>query len=278
MNDSQADITYYLYSKYLKKKKRIDIFLPQNYLKTDEGTYNLVLMNDGQDAPRLRLAETLRHLHRERMIEEVIWVGIHADADRMHEYGVAKEADYANRGDRADAYTQFIVQELLPFLHIQFEVSVKPSDTAFVGFSLGALSAFDIVWQHPHIFGKVGAFSASFWWRSKALDDGYTDSDRIMHRIVREGSYQQGLKFWFEVGTRDETSDRNNSGIIDAIEDTLDLIQELESKGYTGTDIKYVEIQEGEHNPETWAKVLPNFTLWAFPRKSHTHHSGKVFL
>ena len=47
--------------------------------------------------------------------------------------------------------------------------------------------------------------------------------------------------------------------------DTLDLIRELENLGYQRhQDIRYVEVQDGEHNPETWAGVMPDFLKWAF--------------
>ena len=37
--------------------------------------------------------------------------------------------------------------------------------------------------------------------------------------------YFPGLKFFFQCGNMDETMDRNKNGIIDSIDDTLDLIQ-----------------------------------------------------
>ena len=73
------------------------------------------------------------------------------------------------------------------------------------------------------------------------------------------------MKFWFEAGTNDEKSDRNNNGIIDAIEDTLDLISELKTKGYKkDLDLVYKEVEYGEHNTNTWKMVLPEFLMWAF--------------
>ncbi len=58
-----------------------------------------------------------------------------------------------------------------------------------------------------------------------------------MHQIVRQSSKRDGMKFWFEAGTKDEAHDRNKSGTIDAIEDTQDLIRELNAIGYTDKDI-----------------------------------------
>ena len=48
------------------------------------------------------------------------------------------------------------------------------------------------------------------------------------------------MKFFFECGTADEKEDRNENGVIDSIDDTLDLIATLKNKGYdSGKDISY---------------------------------------
>ena len=137
--------------------------------------------------------------------------------------------------------------------------------TAYAGFSLGGLSALDIAWNNADLFNKAGVFSGSFWWRSKELGKGYTDADRIAHAMIRETENKPELKFWLQTGTLDETADRNKNGIIDSIDDTIDLVKELEAKGYTRPeDIRYVEMVGGSHNAETWAKAMPKFLVWAF--------------
>ena len=90
-----------------------------------------------------------------------------------------------------------------------------------------------------------------------------------MHRQVREGHYAPWLKFFFEVGTLDETADRNNNGVIDSIDDALGLIDELAAKGYDKTsDIKYVELQDGRHDVPTWANAFPAFLKWGWAYNS----------
>ena len=72
------------------------------------------------------------------------------------------------------------------------------------------------------------------------------------------------MRFWFQTGTLDESCDRNNNGVIDSIDDTLDLITELKLLGYGDEDIKYLEVEGGKHHPKTWKGVLPDFLEWAF--------------
>jgi enterochelin esterase-like enzyme len=260
------DATHEVNSRFLKMRKRIDIFLPPTYHQQPSHYFRLVIMNDGQDVKSLKIKENLDRLHLNQEIHPTILVAVHA-TQRIQEYGTAGHPDYANRGSKARSYTNFVVHELIPFLTHHYRLIKTPETTAILGFSLGGLSAFDIAWNNPHIFGRVGVCSGSFWWRRHSENDDLAQIDRIMHDIVRKGYKKEGLKFWFEAGTNDETADRNHNGIIDAIEDTLDLIAELILKGYDNQkDIKYLEVHGGEHNQRTWALVVPDFLKWAFGR------------
>ncbi|AKD58580.1 alpha/beta hydrolase [Spirosoma radiotolerans] len=248
----------------LNRTVHLTIILPPNYHSTDIA-YPVLYLNDGQDLSRLHMTSVLDSLYQKMAIRPFVLVGIHA-GDRIQEYGTAARADYMNRGSKAALYTDFVLTELLPYIKKQYRVRTEPDQSVFAGFSLGGLSAFDIVFHHPERFSRAGVFSGSFWWRSKSTADGYRDeTDRIMHDLVRKGAYHRNLKFWFETGTEDETSDRNNNGIIDAIDDTTDLMDELVKKGYHREQaIRYVEIKGGKHNQETWSAIMPDFLTWAF--------------
>lgn len=249
-------------SVFLKREVTCSLLVPDVFNELNK--INLLLLNDGQESDNLQLKTTLENLYDNQQIGPTIVAAIHA-GERIQEYGVAGTPDFKGRGSKAAAYTSFITQELVPKL--QELIGMKTFGTiAFAGFSLGGLSALDIVLNNPQLFDKVGAFSGSFWWRSKDLNEGYNaEQDRIAHRIVRQKEHQPGLKFWFQTGTKDEASDRNGNGIIDSMDDTVDLIKTLETKGYSRpADIGYVEIINGQHNVETWAKAMPKFLRWAF--------------
>ena len=139
-----------------------------------------------------------------------------------------------------------------------------------VGCLWGGLSAFDIGYRHPASFAKIGVFSGSFWWRKKAyVKSDVADRSRILLDVIRDSKFALHLQFWFQTGTEDEKADRNNNGVIDSIDDTLDLIKELKEKGYSYPgDITYVEITGGKHDLPTWEKIFPQFVKWAFGRKA----------
>ncbi len=254
-----------LYSRFLKRNVNVDIFYPLHKESGKKDNIPTLFLNDGQDARQLRLEKTLTSRYRNKSFTDIAVVGIHA-GDRINEYGTAGTPDYMGRGWKAGQYTSFFIEELLPFIQQEYRLGLDYMQTAIGGFSLGGLSAMDIAWHHPEHFSKVGVFSGSFWWRKKGLQDHYKDSDRIMHSRIESGKHKPDLKFWFEAGTNDETSDRNNNGIIDSIDDTLDIMKSLKKSGYSEDAMTYVEVEGGEHNFHTWSEIFPEFLAWAFDR------------
>lgn len=250
---------------HLNREVIVDFYLPSGYLTTEEPA--LLLVNDGQDLRTMQFETIFENLYQSDEIGNLICVAIHCGKDRKNEYGTANVLDYKGRGARAGLYNRFIFEELLPYVRSSLAIH-SFSEKSFAGFSLGGLCALDIVWNHPQEFGKAGIFSGSLWWRDKDQEDEdfNEDTDRIMHRQVRETSFTAPwLKFFFEVGTLDETADRNQNGVIDSIDDTLSLIEELVKKGYDKENaIHFLELKDGKHDVPTWAQAFPYFLKWGW--------------
>jgi len=240
--------------------------------------YKVLYMNDGQDISALNLKNILGNLYTSNTIEKIIVVGIDAGSNRLHEYGTVDSSgnsvvcysSIGQIGTKAKEYTRFLTEEVIPYINQTYRVKTGPEFCTIMGSSLGGLSAFNIAWMHPELFGKASAFSGSFWWR------GYSGTNpsgeqinqaRIMQKLVNLSRKRAGMKFWFEAGTNDETSDRDGDGIIDAIDDTKDLMQELTNLGYIeNQDFVYVEVADGQHNQSTWSKVLDDFLIWSYKK------------
>lgn len=242
-----------LYSNRLQREVVVDCF----FIAGTEGPVQLLLLNDGQQAPLLDLPAKLAKRPADKPL---LIAAIHAGPQRLQEYGTARVANEKGQGLRATAYTRCVVREVLPLLEQRY-TGMQFNQKNFAGFSLGALSALDIAWQHPEIFQAAGVFSGALWWRNHALGAGYSDAKhRIIHQLVQQQGFQPGLRFFFECGTDDETADRNGNGVIDMIDDTQDLVHILEGLGYT--DVKYLEIKGGRHDEATWNKALEPFLDW----------------
>jgi enterochelin esterase family protein len=254
-------------STFLKRQVIVDCYLPKNVSAPNE--LSLLLINDGQDLEEMHLASILNQMLEANEITPIVCIGIHAGKDRRNEYGTANVLDYQGLGAKAKAYNQFVLEELLPFIHMEYAIE-QFKQNALAGFSLGGLTAIDMTWNYPDIFSIAGVFSGSLWWRTKSLDDGYKDdTDRIMHQQIRNEKYHPGLRFYFTTGSLDETVDRNNNGIIDSIDDTLDLIKELKKKGYDSDyEVKYLNYEDGRHDVQTWGRAMPVFLLWGWGRNN----------
>ena len=254
-------------SKFLRRQVPFDCYLPHPV--EDPSDLSLLLINDGQNMEEVGLASILQELYDTGSIHPILCVAIHASELRKMEYGVASTPDYLGRGGKARLYTSFIMEELLPYIHHAYKVPAF-KDISFAGFSLGGLSAIDIVWNHPKVFTRAGVFSGSLWWRSVAQEEEEYDDHlhRIMHQEIRKGEFHPGLKFFFQCGNKDETKDRNHNGIIDSVDDTLDLVRELVAKGYDPEkDIAYLEMPDGRHDMPTWGLAMPAFLQWGYEVK-----------
>lgn len=251
-------------SLYLQRTVEIDLYLPTHVTHPEE--MSLLILNDGQNMEEMGFAGILSELYTAGAIRPLFCAAVHAGTDRKMEYGISGHPDYLGRGAYAGQYTSFILEELLPYIRKTYAIRWF-AEQAFAGFSLGGLMALDIVWNHPALFTKAGVFSGSLWWRSIDQDQAEYDDrlHRIMHQVIRQGDYHPGQRFFFQSGNMDETNDRNNNGIIDSIDDTLDLMQELVNKGYDREkDIYYLEMADGRHDISTWGRAMPVFLKWGW--------------
>ena len=254
-------------SRLLGENRTVDVFLPRGYAEQDTVTYPVIYANDGQDMEAVDLRGTLDSLQRTGRMAPVIVVAIHA-TERVQDYGTAYIPNAQGLGARADRYGQFVLTELMTLVESRYRVRTGPAETAIMGWSLGGLSAFDLAWRHPDRFGAVGVFSGAFWWRTDDSSVETRQTSRIMHRRIRDTPGHPPLRMWFETGRQDEQADRDQDGVIDAIQDTEELVSTLEKKGYRrGLDVVHLTI-EGRHDLPTWKRILPEWLVWAFPASS----------
>ena len=247
-------------------KREVELVLYQPSELVPSANNFILLVNDGQDLISMAFEKILSAFFQNAPTLNLLVVGIKAGSNRVMEYGMEKTADYMGRGASANIYGQFIVKELVPYLKNK-NPHYSSAPIGFAGFSLGGLSALDIVWNNASLFSVAGIFSGALWWRS--IDQAsalYNDNKhRLMQQQIRNSNNQPGLRFFFQCGALDEANDRNNNGVIDSVDDTRDTVAELVGKGYLmETDIKYFEMPMGKHTIATWAEALPIFLQWAY--------------
>ncbi len=250
-------------SKFIDRSVQIDIYRAGDQRLSPA---ELLLINDGQDLVTMDFADIVWRSHALHPLKPLLIAGIHSGEDRKNEYGMSSGPDFKGWGAKAAAYEQFITGELIPLLYSRFH-EPPVGKTGFAGFSLGALSALDIAWNNPDIFSKAGVFSGSLWWRTVEKEDKHYDpwKHRMMHRQIANTALRPAMQFFFECGEHDEEEDRNRNGVIDSIDDTIDVMRLLIKKGYReGKDFRYLQLPEGRHDITSWAKALPEFLQWGY--------------
>ena len=275
---------------------QVRVYLPPGYAAAT-GRYRVLYVNDGQDMDAVQLQPTLARLYARDAIGPVIVVAIHMLPDRMGSYGLSDRTAgrslpantrHGAVGTRAHEYSQWVANELVPAIDARYRTRTSPDARAVLGWSLGALNAFNLGWQYPELFGRIGAFSPSLWLSADNSDADAVQRTRLAQAMVDRSQARTGLKLFFAVGSAEETDDRDGDGSFDALDDTRDLIagygnadapkaRGLAQLGYsinldhaaraTRADVALLLLEGGEHNQASWARMLPAFLQWAYGRQ-----------
>ena len=265
-------------------KVKLAIHLPPGYDPAAAIGYPVLYLNDGQDAVAVGLAPALERLYADGAIGKVIVVAIDMLPDRMGTYGlsdrarqrsVAGDSRFGPVGNRAHEYSEWVAGELVPYIDSHYRTRRTPAARGVLGWSLGGLNAFNLGWEYPDVFGQVGAFSPSFWLSSDRSDAASVQRTRLAQAMVEAGPKRAGSRFWFAVGSAEETDDRDGDGVIDAVDDALDLARGLERLGYStnleyalhpscDAEVAFLLLPDGQHNQGSWARMLPLFLQWAY--------------
>lgn len=276
---------------------KVTVYLPPGYADNEAANirYPVLYANDGQDMAAVGLRDTLARLYAERAIEPVIVVAVDMLADRASGYGLSDRSRRRSVvggsrigpiGSRAYEYSDWVATQLVPYVDAHYRTRASAGDRTVLGWSLGALNAFNLGWEYPEVFGRVGAFSPSFWLAADRSSPQAVESSRLAQAMVDRATTRKPLRFWITVGGREETNDRNANGVIDAVEDARDLVEGvrlpngtyergLRDLGYRvdgdhgdhpspDADVAFYVLADGEHNQATWKRMLPPFLVWAY--------------
>jgi len=218
-------------------QRDVVVWLPPFYDKDKDAKYPVIYAHDGQNlfdpgtssfGVDWQLDETADSLIRANMIKGVIIVGIYCTADRF--------ADYSY-GTKGEAYMNFIIKRLKPFIDSTYRTLPDRNNTITWGSSMGGLISFMLAWQHSEVFSKAACFSPAF--KIDELD--YTNY------IKSYRGPKKDIQLYIDNGGIDL-----DARLLPGIKETVEL---LDSKGYkTGKDVTFFIDKEASHNEAAWAK------------------------
>lgn len=148
--------------------RRYWLFVPAQY--TGEAPANVLVFQDGQRATNptgsLRVPQVLENLIAAGDIPVTIGIFI-TPGHRAEVYpdnlGTGNPNNRAQEYDSlSDAYTRFLVSEMLPEVGKKYRLTDDVEGRAIGGTSSGAICAFTVAWHRPDVFRKVISFIGSY--------------------------------------------------------------------------------------------------------------------
>ena len=161
-----------------------------------------------------------------------------------------------------DNYARVIVDELLPVLTNQYNLSPDPEMHAIGGASSGAMAAFGVAWERPNQFHKVLSIVGSF----VNLRGGQVYPERVL------ASDRKPIRAFFVDGVNDNRALRGDTYAPDRDwhYQNVRLVEALTRKGY---DVNYTW-GIGLHGQKQGGACLPEMMRWLwrdYPRSYDPH-------
>ena len=236
----------------LSRHRRIWVYLPESYAASRK-KYAVLYMHDGQNlfddktayAGEWGIDETLDTLG--ATLPESIVVGIDNGGEkRMSEYSPGSEefisaGTYASRRimQEGDAYIDFIVKTLKPYIEKKYRIKKGRRYRAIAGSSMGGLISFYAMLRYPKVFGAAGVFSPAFW-----------ASSQLMNAIPSKARSLNGRIYFY-------------AGGLEGSSMAPDMLAVFEQMGkLSKAKMTTVIRAEGTHSEAQWRHEFPLFYKW----------------
>jgi predicted alpha/beta superfamily hydrolase len=249
----------------LGNRRTLIVYLPPGYGDEEERAYPVLYMHDGQNlfdagtsfiGVEWNVDETLERMIPHDEVAPLIVVGICNTSEREFEYTPVQDRN-RGKGGGADRYATFIIDEVKPFIDANYRTLPGREHTGIMGSSLGGIASLYIAWTHPEVFSRVGAMSTAWWW-----------SNAQILKVLEELSPPPGVRLWLDMGTAEDSTDRNRDRVPDLIELHRRARNILMKKGLAiPRRLRYVEDEGAVHNERAWAARFPRAVSFLFPPK-----------
>jgi enterochelin esterase-like enzyme len=236
------------------------VYVPAQYEATTAAS--LMVFNDGQAFKYMdgdvRAPNVLDNLIYRREIPVMIAVFI--NPGRRPDQ---PEPTPSNWGDRDtnrpaeyntldDKYARVVVDELLPAITKDYNISSDPERRGIGGASSGAIAAFTVAWQRPDQFRKVLSIVGSF--TNLRGGDAYANLVRTSERKPIRIYLQDGRNDNRGVGANNTTYDARRDWFLQ----NVTLMHALADKGY---DLNYTW-GIGRHGQKQGGAIFPDMMRW----------------
>jgi predicted alpha/beta superfamily hydrolase len=232
----------------LQRNRRIWISFPPDYF-TSANYYPVIYMHDGQNvfnagtsfSGEWRVDESMTNELQNACSQSIIVAIDNGGGERLNEYAPWVNSQY-NQGGQGAEYCSFLVNTLKPFIDANYRTLSDRTNTAIMGSSLGALISAYAAFSYPEVFGKVGLFSPAYWFNPEIFDLG-ENHDNLPGTLV-----------YHVCGT--------NEGNGSVLADQNEMIQNLQTNGYSSDELQSLDWSDGAHSEWFWDREFPAAYTW----------------
>jgi glycosidase/predicted alpha/beta superfamily hydrolase len=238
----------------LSRTRRVWLYLPPGYA-TSQARYPVLYMHDGQNVFDARTSfagewgvdETLDSLHALGAPDAIVVAVDNGGQKRFDEYSPWLNQKYG--GGQGDAYVDFLVQTLKPYIDQHYRTLPDRLHTGVAGSSMGGLISLYAALKYPDVFGRVGAFSPAFWVAPE------------IYAAARRASPRPGTRIYVVTGGQEgDTPDVY-------VRDHQRMVDTLRAAGFTigeGGDVRTAVRGDGRHAEWFWRREFPAAYEWLF--------------
>ncbi|WP_405103168.1 alpha/beta hydrolase [Oceanobacillus sp. FSL H7-0719] len=215
-------------SKYLEETKELKIYYPEKFSTLYK--YNICIMQDGNDYFQMgRVATFSDRLHDEDDLTNTVFVGIH------YKDAQDRRKKYHPDGNQYDAYTHFIVKEVVPLLDEMIPTHHMGKSRILMGDSLAGTFSLLTALRYPNTFGKV------------IMQSPFID-ETVLEK-VKNTSDLTALDIYHTIGDAEDQAKLSDGAISDLLTPNRKLKDELTAKR---CNYIYHELEDGEHTWKYW--------------------------
>lgn len=220
-------------SEFLQEKMNIKIYEPGNFNSLYES--NVCMMQDGNDYFQIgRIATLSDRLHENEEIENTTFVGIHY-IDRFD-----RLKKYHPDGEQFEAYQQFLVNEVVPFLNDLLPINPLGTVRTLIGDSLAGTISLITALNYPDMFQKVIM-------QSPLVNDSVLNIVKGLGKI-------DSLEIYHSIGLEELAVPTTKDGKVDFLTPNRQLAELFKGNNR----YHYNEIEHGNHTWKFWQKELPD--------------------
>jgi predicted alpha/beta superfamily hydrolase len=198
----------------------VDVWTPAGY-PVSGVTYKALYMHDGQmlfdstnswNHQEWMVDERLQELMDEEKILPTIVIAVHNSEERFVDYtplaplAYITDTTYSDLLDirtngltpKSDAYLEFLVQTVKPYIDSNYAVSGKREDTFISGSSMGGLISLYALMAYPEVFGGAACLSTHWPLSLEVEDERFTLAyiDYMRNRLP----FKEKAKLYFDHG------------------------------------------------------------------------------